>query len=141
MKILFEWANDPIVRKNAFSNEAIQWSDHVNWFLDKLNDPNCLFFIFYLKSTPIGQIRIDFKDNEGIIDYSVASNHRGKGLGTALLKIISSIYPPHLSLPLKGIVKTSNVGSIKAFQFANFTELDKVIIRNSTCSVFKKFIK
>ena len=30
--ILYEWANDPITRKNSFSEERIEYITHVNWF-------------------------------------------------------------------------------------------------------------
>ena len=32
MKLLFDWRNDEVVRKNSFSTEPIDWEEHVSWF-------------------------------------------------------------------------------------------------------------
>ncbi|MBI4644486.1 MAG: UDP-2,4-diacetamido-2,4,6-trideoxy-beta-L-altropyranose hydrolase, partial [Deltaproteobacteria bacterium] len=44
-RMLWEWANDPEVRKNSFSSDPIPWEQHVSWFESKLRDPGYLFFI------------------------------------------------------------------------------------------------
>lgn len=31
MDLLFEWANDPAVRKNSFRSDPIPYADHVKW--------------------------------------------------------------------------------------------------------------
>ena len=31
-RLLFDWVNDPEVRKNSLTSGVIQWMDHINWF-------------------------------------------------------------------------------------------------------------
>ena len=35
-ELLFSWANDFDVRRNAFSQQEILWDEHVEWFQKKL---------------------------------------------------------------------------------------------------------
>ena len=30
--LLFQWANDPLVRKNSFSTAEIAYEEHVDWY-------------------------------------------------------------------------------------------------------------
>jgi len=39
-RLLWEWANDPTVRRVSFSPEPIPWAQHVNWLKARLEDPN-----------------------------------------------------------------------------------------------------
>jgi L-amino acid N-acyltransferase YncA len=81
---------------------------------------------------PIGQIRIDIKDDAGVLDYSVDKEFRGKGIGHLLLSkvnrnFINNHYPCSM---LIGMVKQANVASIKSFLHAGFdikTENDDII--------------
>ncbi|ONF92001.1 hypothetical protein BWD14_14905 [Leptospira santarosai] len=37
LELLFQWANDPLVRQMAFHSEPISLDDHKNWFYSRLN--------------------------------------------------------------------------------------------------------
>ena len=32
MDLLFQWANDPVVRKNSFSTAEISYEEHTKWY-------------------------------------------------------------------------------------------------------------
>lgn len=86
--LLWEWANDPAMRRQAFQAESIPWETHVAWYQEKLRDPTrCLIAIVETEGgTPVGQIRFD-QGSEGLdVDISVAASHRGKGIGQGLLR-------------------------------------------------------
>lgn len=59
LELLFQWANDPLVRQMAFHSEPISLSDHKNWFYFRLNALETKIFILEENKIPIGQIRFD----------------------------------------------------------------------------------
>ena len=59
-EFLWEWVNDPEVRKASFSSETIPWETHKTWFTKKLANPDCYIYIAIDENEkPVGQIRFD----------------------------------------------------------------------------------
>jgi hypothetical protein len=86
--LLFDWANDPLVRNNAFSKSPIDYESHRTWFLKTLSDPNILVLIGEDEfDLPIGQIRFNCDQDEAKIDISLDSAFLGHGLGKQLLRL------------------------------------------------------
>ena len=86
--LLLRWANDQSVRKNSFSESIISMKEHSYWFQKSLHKPERFHFIYEDENLiPIGQIRFDLDkyNNHILIDISIESFFRGKGLGTRLL--------------------------------------------------------
>lgn len=85
--LLLEWANDPTVRRHAFSHETIGPEAHRDWFRNKLADSKCLFLIGEDgHGLPVGQVRFDRRAQETIVDISIDKALRGRGVGRALLR-------------------------------------------------------
>ncbi|MFZ7133086.1 MAG: GNAT family N-acetyltransferase [Eubacteriales bacterium] len=125
--LLYKWANDESVRKNAFNSDKIDYESHKKWFQNKLDSKNTLIYIILKDNTPIGQIRIDIQNDYGIIDYSIVFKYRGQGLGKSSLKSIGNrinVDCPTLN-KLVGRVKFNNVSSQKAFESADFKKEKK----------------
>jgi hypothetical protein len=60
LMLLFEWANDPLVRANSFTPESILPATHFEWFSRVLKDPDCLLLIVLAGGgAPIGQARFN----------------------------------------------------------------------------------
>jgi len=85
--LLFGWANDPVVRRAAFSMEPIPWASHQRWFAARLAAGASRIFIAQDSSgVPVGQIRFDpAHANELEVDVTVGPEHRGRGLGAAVI--------------------------------------------------------
>ena len=87
VELIFNWVNNPIIRQYSFSKEKIQFSDHVKWFLNKIEDPKCKYYILEVNGIAAGSIRFDLdENNEGLISYLLDPVFSGKGLGTFILK-------------------------------------------------------
>jgi UDP-2,4-diacetamido-2,4,6-trideoxy-beta-L-altropyranose hydrolase len=87
-ELYFKWANDPVVRQMAFHTEPIQWENHLTWFNKKLDDTESILLLCYQNSEAVGQVRFDLNDNgEMEIDISIAKEHRGRGIGKAMLNV------------------------------------------------------
>lgn len=85
---LWEWANDPSVRRQAFHEAQIPWETHQTWFGRKLADPEaCLLAILESSDgSAVGQIRFDRGDEGLEIDIAINPAYRGKRLGRELLR-------------------------------------------------------
>ncbi len=89
--LLYRWANDSEVRKNAFHTEQIPYDTHKVWFDNILKDRNILQYIFVDQhhgvTKEIGQIRLSLDKDRAVIGYSIAEDMRGKGFGTRMVQM------------------------------------------------------
>lgn len=118
MDLLFAWANDSEVRKNSFNTAEIKYDEHKEWFNKCLADPNIDIYILCINDIPVGQIRMNYENETGLINYSIQKDCRGKGLGGTILKLIEtsiSVDRPEIKV-LSGWVKTDNIASQKKFE-------------------------
>ena len=123
--LLYEWANDSEVRKNAFHTESIPYENHVKWFAKMLEDPSVYQYILYQRELPIGQIRLNVEGGEALIDYGISAEYRGKGFGSKLLELVrEQIATDKISNVIKliGQVKYENQASARAFEKSGFTK-------------------
>lgn len=138
MKLLFDWRNNELVRKNSFSMEPVEWEEHVKWFNATLVNSSVLFFIMMCKEQEVGQIRIDLElDNTAIINYSIAEKYRGLGYGKQILHLAETeLYERFKNkYMLKALVKENNISSQVAFERLGY------ILQNTNRDIFKTYIK
>lgn len=122
-KILYEWRNDPICRKNSMKIEGIEYDSHCIWLMNKLNSDECSMFICMKEDEPVGQIRIDCEGDIGKISYCVASNFRGKGYGKRMLALMEHDKRlPEKTTKLYAVVKRDNIASQKCFENLNYSK-------------------
>lgn len=123
--LLYQWANDSTVRRNAFHTEPILYENHVKWFAKMLADASVYQYILCEGEEPIGQIRLNIEGNEALIDYSIAAEHRGKGYGSRLLQLMKNqVAAGKISdvIKLTGQVKYENLPSARAFEKCGFAK-------------------
>ena len=125
-ELLFSWANDIDVRRNAFQQHEILWDEHMEWFQRKLKDEDCHIYIVYTNMTgmserPVGQIRLDIEGSEAEIDYSVCAEMRGFGYGTQMVEGIQPLADKRIQ-KFTAKVKTSNPASARVFEKCGFVK-------------------
>ena len=138
MKLLFDWRNNELVRKNSFCMDPVEWNEHVKWFNTTLVKSSVLFFILICKEQEVGQIRIDLElDNTAIINYSIAEKYRGVGYGKQILHLAETeLYERFKNkYMLKALVKENNISSQVAFERLGY------ILQNTNRDIFKTYIK
>lgn len=118
--MLLDWANDTLVRSNAFNPEPIAPDGHHRWLSARLSDQaHCRFLIAETRSgVPLGQVRFDRRDDVWVIDYSVAPHYRGRGLGRPILQ--AAIRQMQPGERLVGEVLAKNLASHKVFRSLGF---------------------
>jgi methionyl-tRNA formyltransferase len=89
--LLFKWANDPLTRENAHNKEPIQYENHVAWLRNKLDSLDNWIFIVLGDNLPVALLRLDKKENDVLLTYSVAPESRGKGIGKEAISMLPEI--------------------------------------------------
>ena len=122
LQLLFEWNNDPEVRRRSFNTEPILLENHTRWYQARLENPNSKIYIAETKDSPAAQIRFDLNGGTATISYLIAAAYRGKGLGhTVLQKGIEKLQKQRPDLQrVEGLVQPENIASVRAFEKAGF---------------------
>jgi UDP-2,4-diacetamido-2,4,6-trideoxy-beta-L-altropyranose hydrolase len=134
----FDWANDPDVRANAHLTSVIQWENHLEWFTKKISSDNTLMLVFYLGTTAVGQVRVEWENSQGLIDFSVDKRFRGKSLGKKMIAataaLVEDLYSDRV---LVAEVKDTNVASAKTFETTGFKLMATRDVNGVNCKVFQ----
>ena len=121
--LLYKWVNDPIVRQSAFNTDEINYEEHCNWFTRCLQKEDVKIYILIENGMPVGQVRLNIEKGEALIDYSIASEYRGRGLGYVIIELISEKVKCMKNVnSLVAHVKAANVSSQKVFLKNGFLE-------------------
>ncbi len=123
-RLLWEWANDPEVRKHSFSNSLIAWKEHVAWFTRKLADRDTIFLIAEAgDGQPAGQVRLELlPQNEAVIHISIAPLHRSFGFGGTLIeRVVQEFSSPNNLYVFHAYIRPDNVRSIAVFERSGFS--------------------
>lgn len=127
---LFNWRNNPEVRKNFFNSHKITWDEHKDWFEKITNEITASVYVAFQGKEKVGTIRYEDKGN--FISVSVMLNPAfiGKGLGPQIIilgteKFIKERKP---SKRIVAEIKKENRASIKAFIKAGYKKNDTVYI-------------
>jgi acetyltransferase-like isoleucine patch superfamily enzyme len=124
MEILFEWANEPLVRQNSFSVKEISYDEHKKWFTRLLKDPHQKQYMYIQDGEAIGQARICLDGAKAKISYSICADKRKMGYGKRILWEVCRLAKQDFPWveTFVGEVKPENTASQKAFLSAGFLE-------------------
>ena len=137
MMLIFEWANDPAVRAASFYSDPIPLDDHKKWFRKMLDckDRHLLVVEKHVGNVPVGYFRFD--EASGEVSVSVGSEHRGRGLGAAVISAGVKYVDDRVG-PGKMIakIKPGNEASARAFEKAGFKPAGASEVNGVECFVF-----
>ena len=130
--LIWQWANEPVVRAVSFSSESIPWERHVQWFESKIKDESCHFFLAVNhQGAPFGQVRFDIQGKEAIISTSIAKYFRGFGYGSLLIELASRrLFEITEIRQINAYIKIDNDVSKRAFETAGYLEGQQLIIQD-----------
>jgi len=129
-ELVFNWANDTIMRKFSINSKKIEWCSHINWFNDKINSTSYLLIAENINGVPVGQIRFDYYENYYLIDFYISHDFRGKGYGKLLLKKgMDYVVSKNGSIAFKALVNEKNTPSIKSFLAEGFRLRKRELIK------------
>ena len=122
MRRLWEWSNDPEVRRQSFDQSPIEWDDHVSWFTARQRDPQSAMYIVESPvGVPVGVIRFT-ADGEGsaVVGIVIDRLARGAGLGSRALRAACAQVKNEGVSRVYAFIKADNSPSIGAFTGAGF---------------------
>lgn len=122
--LLYQWVNDPGCRVNSFHQDLITYEEHCNWFANKLSSDQCDMYIYCEQEKPIGQIRIDWEMEKGLISYSIISEYEGQGHGSYMLFLVENETQGR-GKSLTGRVKKDNIASQIVFKRNGYKEKEE----------------
>ncbi|MGA7988068.1 MAG: GNAT family N-acetyltransferase [Candidatus Dormiibacterota bacterium] len=119
--LLFEWRNDPDAVRFSVSGQPVTREDHERWFAMRRDDPSVHLWIADEHGIPVAQVRVDVVPPAGVVSVAVAVSHRGRGLGSEVLRaMVSEIAEDDRVRVLRALVHPDNAHSIRAFERAGF---------------------
>jgi len=126
--LLWRWANDPLTRANSSSTAPIPYAEHLDWLRRRLGSETTEIWIFSDGGTPVGQVRFDRAGDVALTSISVASEHRGRGFGRAMLtealpKVRERWGP---AVRPKALVLDRNPASLALFRACGFRMVGRV---------------
>lgn len=124
--LLFEWANDPLVRANSFSSEPISLETHIAWFECALRSDDVRIYIAVGEDdSPIGQIRYTLTEVDAVVGLSLDVKVRGRGIASRLIRDGTSRYlrDSDQCERVHAYVKVRNIPSAQAFLKAGYVEV------------------
>lgn len=126
----FEWCNDKRIRRYSFNQIEVPFKEHKKWFLEKIQNENSLFYILENSlGTEIGSVRVDKTNDTPIefeISYLIDVLFQGYGIGKLALELLEKEVKFSVGkefIHLKGIVKSTNIPSLKTFRSLNYSEI------------------
>ena len=130
-KLLWEWSNDPSVRKVSFSTDFIPWKRHLEWFRSKLDNKNVVHYLVINKSDlPVGQVRFELDGPSAVMSLSLASEFRGAGYGSSIMAMTTDeLFRSTDVKIIHAYVKLDNEASLKLFATAGFSQEATVAIQ------------
>jgi RimJ/RimL family protein N-acetyltransferase len=119
-RLLFDWVNAPdALAQKERTQGPIAWQEHTAWLDRRLADPGTALVIAEQAGQPIGQVRLERRDDVHLVDIYVVPAARRSGVAHTVLA---------LSLERAGVgaavarVKADNTASRRLFEAAGFTE-------------------
>jgi UDP-2,4-diacetamido-2,4,6-trideoxy-beta-L-altropyranose hydrolase len=124
--LLFEWANDPVTRRNSGGRAVIGAEEHRRWLAARLGDRDgCLLLVAETDAgVPVGTVRFDRAAGDWRVNYSLAGAFRARGLARPMLGVALEALAATRAEPwVTGRVMTTNVPSHKVFAGLGFEVL------------------
>jgi len=142
-ELLWKWRNDPVVRKQSFSSDAISWQDHLKWLIGKLADSNCWILVGVNEDRkPVGQVRLDLNGaRDATVHITVEPAMRDRGYGPAMLVSALDELSRGAAVDIvHAFIRPDNRASLKAFERAGFVwreraQVGGLVAEHYTCAV------
>ncbi|NCP83747.1 MAG: GNAT family N-acetyltransferase [Flavobacteriaceae bacterium CG_4_9_14_0_8_um_filter_34_30] len=139
--LLFEWSNDELTRENSFNTNRIDYVEHQEWFLKKINNKNALYLISEVNNIPAALIRFDMEKDFALMGINLDKKFRGKGLSFIFLNDCCILFFEKYKLPIKAYIKDNNFASINIFLKAGFILEETIVYKNQKTHVYEKTAK
>lgn len=112
--LLLAWRNDETTRRNSIVQDVISSKQHEKWLAESLTNPARQLFIAQINDTAIGTVRVDSNADVKTISWTLAPEHRGKGLAKEMVKFLVD----KLNGSILAQILPDNIASIRVAEHA-----------------------
>ena len=122
LKKVFELSNDPVVRKWSLKKSRISIAKHKIWFKHELYRNN-FFYKFVCGLKTFGIIRLSLKKKKYFLSYLIASEFRGRNLGSKMIKLFTNKIRKNRKIEIDKVFAVSfkkNISSNKTLKKSGF---------------------
>jgi spore coat polysaccharide biosynthesis predicted glycosyltransferase SpsG/RimJ/RimL family protein N-acetyltransferase len=138
--LVFNLSNDRVVRINSINQRPIKLNEHSEWFIEKLINETCVFFLAFNKADSfIGQVRFDISQENALINISIDKDFRGKHFAAPLIFISSfRLLKERKEVnTISAYIRPQNIPSVKAFSKAGYLQAADEIKNDERYLVYK----
>ena len=107
--LLYEWRNDPVVRRASHQQSEIELSSHHVWLRESLENSGRKIFVAEKNGVPVGTVRSDFSDGVHELSWTIAPGARGQGLGARMVALLAGL----IQGPIRAEIGVGNVASVR----------------------------
>lgn len=124
-RMVYDWICDPLTRVNSYGPPPDSYAAHEAWFMNRIVQNGGLYLVFFAphaSDDPVGQVRVDVKEEGLVVGILTAPAHRGKGYASEMLRMLADIHHQGQfgNQPLRAWIMDRNMPSRKAFEAAGF---------------------
>jgi RimJ/RimL family protein N-acetyltransferase len=121
---LLQWRNDPNAVRFSASGRAVTAEEHAAWLAARRRDRAIRLWIAERGGEAVGQVRVDVSERVGTVSIAVAAEHRGQGVGVAMLAaMIDAVGHDDAIDCMQALVHPDNEVSLRLFERAGFRRL------------------
>jgi RimJ/RimL family protein N-acetyltransferase len=119
---LWEWRNNPVVRKEFFDPMPVSWEGHQKWFNVAIANPKTRIYMAQIGDAKIGVIRFEIESEIAKVSVNLNPDYFGKHLGSKIIKLGTEklFNEMNRAKSVLAEIKSSNLGSQKAFANAGY---------------------
>lgn len=119
--MLLEWRNDEVTRAMSRKRELVSEEEHAAWLRATLVATDRHLLIAVLDGQPVAQLRLDVAGPAAVeLSITVAPQHRGRGLGAAVLREADAFARALGIARLTASIRPENEASLRAFKSAGW---------------------
>jgi UDP-2,4-diacetamido-2,4,6-trideoxy-beta-L-altropyranose hydrolase len=120
--LIRDWRNDADTVRSSAIARPVSDAEHARWFAATLTDAQRRLWLAEENGVPVGQVRVDFNGDAGVFSIVVAPEHRGRGVGQAMLRgALAEVEREGGATRLVALAREENLASIHAFEQAGFS--------------------
>lgn len=90
LELVWQWRNQPEIRRNMHNDAPIRWHEHLAWFKKLQADKSRRFFLFYQEQRPIGVLNFNQR-SPGVLEWGCYLGENDVWPGSGLLLEIAAL--------------------------------------------------
>ncbi|MCC6555698.1 MAG: GNAT family N-acetyltransferase, partial [Polyangiaceae bacterium] len=121
-RAVWQWKNEPEVRRSAFITRYVPWAEHAAWYERRMRLPERMLWMIEAAGAEVGWIRIDRDGGVGVASIALAPEARGRGIGARAIALACARAAAQGGpARVEALIRPDNERSARAFRRAGFT--------------------